>query len=212
MAIRLGDTAPDFEADTTQGKIRLPRMARGLVGRAVQPPQGFHPGVHHRARPGRGAEARVRQAQREGDRPLGRPGGVAREVGGRHRRDTGHRRQLPDDRRLRPRRVRPVRHDPPERQRHAHGTLRVRDRAGQEGQALDHLPGVAPAATSTRSSASSTRCSSPRSTRSRRRSTGRTATTSSSARRSPTRRQRRCSPQGWTTVKPYLRTLPQPGR
>ena len=105
----------------------------------------------------------------------------------------GTRRQLPDDRRPRPQGRRPLRHDPPERQRHPHGALGVRHRPGQEGQADAHLPGVAPAATSTRSCASSTRCSSPPSTRSPRRPTGRTARTSSSARPSPTTRPRSCS-------------------
>ena len=35
MALQLGDTAPDFEADTTEGRDQVPRLARGLVGRAV---------------------------------------------------------------------------------------------------------------------------------------------------------------------------------
>jgi thioredoxin-dependent peroxiredoxin len=39
-------------------------------------------------------------------------------VGRRHRGDPGHRGELPDDRRPRPHRRRPLRHDPPERQRH----------------------------------------------------------------------------------------------
>ena len=44
------------------------------------------------------------------------------------------------------------------------------------------------------------------------RPTGPTATTSSSARPSPTKRPRPLFPQGWTTVKPYLRILPQPNK
>ena len=39
MAVRLGDTAPDFTAPTTQGDDQLPRLARRLVGRAVLPPR-----------------------------------------------------------------------------------------------------------------------------------------------------------------------------
>ena len=70
MAIRLGDTAPDFTAETTEGTIELPRLAGRLLGRAVLPPQGLHPGLHHRARLRRQAQARVRQAQRQGHRPL----------------------------------------------------------------------------------------------------------------------------------------------
>ena len=65
---------------------------------------------------------------------------VARAVGARHRRDPGPRAQLPADRRPGPHRLRPLRDDPPERERHHHGAQRVRDRPRQEGQAHDHLP------------------------------------------------------------------------
>ena len=50
MGLRLGDTAPDFTADTTAGHAQLPRVAGRLVGRPVQPPQGLHAGLHDRAR------------------------------------------------------------------------------------------------------------------------------------------------------------------
>ena len=70
-----------------------------------------------------------------------------------------------------------LRHDSPRGERHAHRALGVRHRSEQEGAPDDHLPRHRPAATSTRSCASSTRCSSPTATRSRRRPTGRTATT-----------------------------------
>ena len=50
MSLKIGSTAPDFEAETTEGTIRLPRLDRRLVGGAVLPPQGLHAGVHHRAR------------------------------------------------------------------------------------------------------------------------------------------------------------------
>ena len=60
-----------------------------------------------------------------------------------------------------------------------------------------HLPGVAPAATSTRSSASSTRCSSRPSTRSPRRPTGRTARTSSSSRAVSDEEAKEMFPEGW---------------
>ncbi len=80
---------------------------------------------------------------------------------------------------------------------------------GQQGEAHPHLPGQHRAATSTRSSGSSTRCSSRPSTRWPRRPTGRRARTSSSSRPSPTRRPRSASPS-FKTIKPYLRTVPQP--
>ena len=79
MAVRLGDTAPDFTADTTQGDDQLPRVARRLVGRAVLPSQGLHAGLHDRARLRRQDQARVRQAQRQGHRPLGRPASTRHE-------------------------------------------------------------------------------------------------------------------------------------
>ena len=61
-ALQLGDDAPDFTADTTEGTDPLPRMARRQLGRAVLPPEGLHAGVHHRARRGRQHQARVRHA------------------------------------------------------------------------------------------------------------------------------------------------------
>ena len=50
MGLSIGDTAPDFEAATTQGTDQVPRLDRRLVGGAVLAPQGLHPGLHHRAR------------------------------------------------------------------------------------------------------------------------------------------------------------------
>ena len=54
----------------------------------------------------------------------------------------GHGAQLPADRRPRPQGRRPLRHDPPERQRHHHRALGVRHRPRQQGQAHPHLPGI----------------------------------------------------------------------
>ena len=50
--------------------------------------------------------------------------------------------ELPAHRRPRPQGRRPLRHDPPERERHAHGALGVHHRPRQEGEAHPHLPGV----------------------------------------------------------------------
>ena len=42
MALALNDTAPDFEAETTEGPIRFHDWL-GDVGRAVLPPKDFTP-------------------------------------------------------------------------------------------------------------------------------------------------------------------------
>ena len=70
MAVRLGDDAPNFTADTTEGEHRLLRLEGRQLGGAVLAPEGLHPGLHHRAGHGRQAQARVRQAQRQGHRPV----------------------------------------------------------------------------------------------------------------------------------------------
>ena len=61
MAIQLGDIAPDFTADSTEGEITLLRLPRRRLGHPVLAPEGLHPGLHHRARRGRPAEGRVRR-------------------------------------------------------------------------------------------------------------------------------------------------------
>ena len=188
MAIQLGDIAPDFTQDSTAGSHSLSRVARQVVGHPVLAPQGLHPGLHDGARRRRQAQAGVRQAQRQGPRGQRRRRRVAQEVGRRHRGDAGHEAQLPDPRRPGSQGGDPLRDDPPERERHAHRALGVRHRPEQEGAPDAHLPGEHRAATSTRSCASSTRCSSPTRTRSRPRPTGRTATRSSSSRRCRTPR------------------------
>ena len=45
-----------------------------IPGRAVLAPQGFHAGLHHRARLHGQAQAGIRQARRQDHRPVGRPG------------------------------------------------------------------------------------------------------------------------------------------
>ena len=50
MALQIGDTAPDFEADSTRRPDPLPRLDRRLVGGAVLAPEGLHARLHDGAR------------------------------------------------------------------------------------------------------------------------------------------------------------------
>ena len=116
MSLTIGDTAPDFEADTTEGRDQLPRLDRRRLGRPVLAPARLHAGLHDRARLHGLDQARLRQPQREDHRPLRRPARQPREVGQGHRGDPGHRAELPDDRRHRLRRLQGLR-DAPGRRR-----------------------------------------------------------------------------------------------
>ena len=89
MALQLGDTAPDFEADSTEGRIPLPRLDRRLVGSPGPAPEGLHSGLHDGAGLHGEDQAGVRQARREDHRPLGRPDRRPRGRAARHRGDAG---------------------------------------------------------------------------------------------------------------------------
>ena len=73
MAIRLGDEAPNFTAETTEGTVDLYDYLGDGWGMLFSHPKDFTPGVHHRARRVRPAQGRVRPAQREADRRERRP-------------------------------------------------------------------------------------------------------------------------------------------
>ena len=49
MSIRINQTEPDCEAQTTEGPIRF-QSGSGLVGGALLTSQGRHPGLHDGAR------------------------------------------------------------------------------------------------------------------------------------------------------------------
>ena len=68
MALQLGDEAPDFEAETTQGPDQLPRLDRRLLGDPVLAPEELHPGVHDRARLHGQDQAGLRPQERQDHR------------------------------------------------------------------------------------------------------------------------------------------------
>ena len=71
MTLALGDTAPDFHAQTTEGSIDFHGVDWGLLGGPVLASEGLHPGMHDRAwLPGQD-QARVRPAGCEDHRPVG---------------------------------------------------------------------------------------------------------------------------------------------
>ena len=50
MSLRINSEAPNFTAETTQGTDQLPQLDRRWLGDPVLAPQGLHAGLHHRAR------------------------------------------------------------------------------------------------------------------------------------------------------------------
>ena len=60
MALHIGSIAPDFEQDSTEGRIRFHEWLGDELGRAVLAPEGLHARVHDGARPRRQAQGRVR--------------------------------------------------------------------------------------------------------------------------------------------------------
>ena len=50
MAIQLGQIAPDFEQDTTQGRIKFHDWLGSSWGVLFSHPERFYPRLHHRAR------------------------------------------------------------------------------------------------------------------------------------------------------------------
>ncbi len=95
MSLRLGDIAPDFEQDSSEGRIRLHEWLGDSWGVPVLPPRRLHPGVHHRAGFHRQAQGPVRPARGQGPGAVGGSGGVAPEVDRRYQRDPGTRVNFP---------------------------------------------------------------------------------------------------------------------
>ena len=47
MSLHLGDTVPDFTADTTDGEISFHRVEGRILGSLLQPPGRFYSCLYH---------------------------------------------------------------------------------------------------------------------------------------------------------------------
>ena len=115
MAIQLGDTAPDFTAETTEGKINFHEYLGDGWGVLFSHPKDFTPVCTTEL----GAVAKLKdEFTKRNAKVIGRqrrPARLPQGVDPRHQRDPGDDGQLPDHRRPRPDGRRPLRDDPPER-------------------------------------------------------------------------------------------------
>ena len=110
MTLAIGDTAPDFEAETTEGKIRFHDWLGNSWGVLFSHPKDFTPVCTTELGTMAQAQTGIRQAQCQNHRPFSRPGRPPQEVGRRHQGRCRLRAELPHDRRYRTQDFEGIRH------------------------------------------------------------------------------------------------------
>ena len=84
MAIRLGDEAPDFTAETTQGTINFHEWLGDSWGVLFSHPKDYTPVCTTELGMAAQLKARIRQAERQDHRPQRRSARVAHRLGKGH--------------------------------------------------------------------------------------------------------------------------------